>query len=303
MPNQTEILPEASIDIVFKAPEALPLPTPVVKSESAAMEDTATNSSTMSQSTSSTTAAVPTKRGRRKKDIAHRPIKVERFSDLDHKPSPISSRTRHGSMNKSENIDPLPTTEAKRPASIYEDAVETPPSSNSKVEVNNATITVGAINETVNLGPASDATINLGAAPSDATFCTNPTQTTFQVAPGQTTFIMDANPNATLTMNKQSGSVPLGDATFDVQQIQKTMNEKDDDAIGQRSFETAKDSSVARNDNSLLTEDDSCEQEKLIPTKTKGSSSSSKKAVEPSKTLTSTKTGYKIPTRTNELFK
>ncbi|TMW43091.1 hypothetical protein DOY81_011829, partial [Sarcophaga bullata] len=271
LPNQTEILPEASIDIVFKAPEGVPLPTPVVKSQSMAMEDTATNSSTMS-STISTTTAVPTKKGRRKKEITHRPIKVERFSDLDHKPSPISSRTRHGSMNKSERIDPLPpTTEAKRPASIYEEM--------------------------------HDATINLGAAPSDATFCANPTQTTFQVAPGQTTFIMDANPNATLTMNKQSGSVALGDATFDVQQIQKTMNnEKDDDAIGQRSFETAKDSSVPRNDHSLLTEDDSCEQEKLIPTKTKVPSSSSNKAVESSKTLTSTKTGYKIPTRTNELF-
>ena len=295
-------MPETSIDVVFKAPEALPLPTSVVKSESVAMEDTATNSSTMS-STISTTTAVPTKKGRRKKDITHRPIKVERFSDLDQKPSPISSRTRHGSTNKSEQIDPLPITEAKRPASIYEDAVENPPSSNSKVDVNNATITVGAINETVNLGPVSDATINLGAAPSDATFCTNPTQTTFQVAPGQTTFIMDANPNATLTMNKQSNTVALGDATFDVQQIQKTMNEKDDDPIGQRSFETAKDMSVARNDNSLLTEDDSCEQEKLIPSKSKVPSSSSIKAVEPSKTLASTKTGYKIPTRTNELFK
>lgn len=299
LPSQTEILPEANSDVTFKVPDALPLPSSSVKSESQTMEDTTASSITTASNISTATAA-PVKRARKKKDVVHRPIKVERFSDLDHKPSPISSRTRHGSINKSEQNNNVQTTEPKRPASIYEDAVETPPSANSKVEVNNATITVGAVNETVNLGPTSDATMNLGAAPSDATFCTNPAQ----VGPCQTTFIMDANPNTTVTLNKHSGSGGLADATFDVQQMHKAAKEKDDDANGQRSFETAKDSSVARNDDSLLTEDDSCDQEKLIPNKPKAlSSSSSNKAVVPSKTLTSTKTGYKMPTRTNELFK
>ncbi|KAI8119164.1 hypothetical protein FF38_02401 [Lucilia cuprina] len=302
--NQEELPPteSPSDESVFKAPNALPLPMAFSKNETTTtMEETSMASSILSSTTNTTTAA-PAKKGRKKKDVVHKPIKVERFSDLDPKPSPIASRTRQGSLGRSENMETSPTKESKRPASIYEDAVETPPSRNSK-ETSNATITVtgGIVNETVNLGPGNDATMNLGPIPGDATFCTNPAQTTFQVAPGQTTFVMDSNPNSTVTLNKLSGAGAPGDVTFDVNQVTKST--KDDDAIGQRSFETAKDSSIPNDDDSLLTEED--EQEKpILPPKPKVSTASAKsKSKGAAKTSTSAKAaGYKMPTRTNELF-
>lgn len=299
LPNQEEVPPEAPSDeSVFKAPDALPLPIPLAKNETTTMEESSMASSILSSTTNTTTTAAPPKKGRKKKDVVHKPIKVERFSDLDPKPSPISSRTRHGSLSKTETS---PTKDTIRPASIYEDAVETPPSRNSK-EINNATVSVtgGIVNETVNLGPSNDATMNLGPIPGDATFCTNPAQTTFQVAPGQTTFIMDSNPNATVTLNKLSGAGALADATFDINQISKTGKDKDEDAVGQRSFETAKDTSIS-NDDSLLTEED--EQEKpIVKSKSKVSTASAKAKGAPKTSTTAKGGGYKMPTRTHELF-
>lgn len=272
------------------------------KNETTTMEESSLASTILSSTTNTTTSTAPAKKGRKKKDVIHRPIKVERFSDLDPKPSPVASRTRQGSLGKDEHVEKTQTKQ--RPASIYEDAIETPPSSRNSKEINNATVTVstgagGIVNETVNLGAANDATINLGPVPGDATFCTNPAQTTFQVAPAQSTFIMDSNPNATVTINKLSGAGVSADATFDVQQMSKGAKDKDDDAVGQRSFETAKDSSMP-NDDSLLTEEE--ELEKPIQTKSK-TSSASVKGKTGAKTSTSAKTGYKMPTRTNELFK
>lgn len=298
-------------DALFKAPGLLPAPIPMCKNETATIDDTSSLASTILSSTTNTTTAAPAKKGRKKKEV-HKPIKVERFSDLDPKPSPISSRTRHGSIGKSPQREEEQVTvsaaETKRPASIYEDAIETPPSHHSQNNtsknvtsvIGNETVNIGLTNDaTMNLGTVpADATINLGPVPGDATFCTNPAQTTFQVAPGQTTFVMDSNPNATVTLNKLSGAGAVADATFDIHQLSKAA--KDDDAAGQRSFETAKDSSMPHDD-SLLTEDE-CEQQKpVVATKSKISNASVKSSGS-SKSSVSTKTAYKMPTRTNELF-
>ncbi|KAM7341859.1 inner centromere protein isoform 1-T2 [Cochliomyia hominivorax] len=261
--------------ISFPSQEEQPHETP---SETLVLPVTTTNleetslASTILSSTTNNTSVAPTKKIRKKKDVVHRPIKVERFSDLDSKSSPISSRTRQSSMSKTD-IGTSPVKKASRPASIYEDAVENPLSQNSKDNIN-ATVNIGGVgivNETVNLGPT----------PSDATFCTNPTQTTFQVAPAQSTFIMDSNPNATVTLNKVSA-----DVTFNVHQISKEKDkDKAEETLGQRSFETAKDSSIPNDHADSPLTDDEC----VKPSQTKSNKVSGK-------------TVYKMPTRTNELF-
>lgn len=291
-------------DATFKAPEAVPTATleTTCKSKNSTLEESSMASSILSSTTN--TSSVVGKKPRKKKDgPPHRPIKVERFSDLDPKPSPVASRTRHsGSMSKrisqheaeeaASQEQQSTAKEGKRPGTVYEDAVETPPSRNSKA---------AAVNETVNLGPgpAADATINLGPVPGDATFSANPAQTTFQVTPGQTTFILDSgNPNATVTLNKDVGA--MCDATFDINSTSK--NDKEEDVAGHRSFETAKDSSVP-NDDSLITEDESCDPSPPpVPAKQK-SQSSAKPGPASAKASSTTKANYKMPTRTNELFK
>ncbi|XP_005186820.2 inner centromere protein isoform X2 [Musca domestica] len=292
LPSQKESVDES----VFKAPTTVPQPLPAAaKSETTTLEESSmASNSVLSSTTASSTAGKKT----RKKKEAPRPIKVERFSDLDRKPSPISSRTRQGStgrrmsQNEEKELEQEQAAETtKRGASIYEDAVEAPPVNNSKL--------AGIVNETVNLGPSpvpADATINLGPVPGDATFCTNPAQTTFQVTPGQTTFVVEGNPNATVTLNQNSGA----DATFDVRTSTKA-DKHDDDGAGQRSFETAKDSSMPH-DESLLTEDESIEKEPPAPAPVPVAKSKSSASAKTSKTSASAKATYKMPTRTNELF-
>ncbi|XP_013104818.1 inner centromere protein A [Stomoxys calcitrans] len=286
--SQEENTDGASDDTVFKAPNAVPQPAEAVpKTDSTTLEETSVAAASM---LSSTTTSVAGKKGRKKKE-APRPIKVERFSDLDKKPSPVALRTRQGDSgsklsqhDKDGGAAACAVEETKRGGSIYEDAVETPPSRSSKTT---------AVNETVNI-PASDATMNLGPVPGDATFCTNAAQTTFQVTPGQTTFVVEGNPNATVTLNKHSGA----DATFNVQGSSKA--DRDEDATGQRSFETAKDSSAPHED-SLITEDESIEPPKLAKPKTV-SSAKAPAVSHPSKITGSAKASYKMPTRNNELF-
>ncbi|XP_073813059.1 inner centromere protein [Musca autumnalis] len=293
LPSQEDNVDVPSGDTVFKAPSTVPAPLPPgAKAETTTLEESSmVSNSVLSSTTTSATGKKP-----RKKKEAPRPIKVERFSDLD-KPSPVSSRTRQGSMDgrrmsQTEDEPVQQNDQTKRGASIYEDAVEAPPVNNSKL--------AGVVNETVNLGPATpaDATMTLGPVPSDATFCTNPAQTTFQVTPGQTTFVVEGNPNATVTLNKNSGA----DATFDVRTSSNKADKNDDDGVGQRSFETAKDSSMPH-DESLLTEDDSVEPPAPEPEPVPVAKSKSSAATKTSKTSASSKAAsYKMPSRTNELF-
>lgn len=277
--NEENVAQKQSDDAVFK------LPAPIPSAKAASMEETTLTSSISLPSANTTTS----KKSRKKKDIVHKPIKVERFSDLDSKPAPISSRTRSGSTNESV------TQETKRVASVYEDAIVAAPIINNN-EANVHTREDGAVNETLTTGPTADTTINLGNMHNDATFCANPVQTTLPVAPVQTTFVVDSNPNATITLNKHSGSAPSADATFDVHQLSKTS--KEDDIAGQRSFETAKDT-TSPNQDSLLTED-----EQEIPTETLSQvSNANNKTKETAKLPSSVKTVYKMAARTKELFK
>ncbi|EDW60077.1 inner centromere protein [Drosophila virilis] len=137
-----------------------------VKREKLSVDTTASTTATLEVTKSvtnetsvlSTTAANNTttgnaKKGRKKKE-AHKPIKVERFSDID-KNLPVSSRTRlgsNGARNSQESQAPPPQ------ASIYEDAVD---------DVANATGTVGAVaaNETVTLAHGT-----VGAGVNEVTF-------------------------------------------------------------------------------------------------------------------------------------
>ncbi|XP_039501683.1 inner centromere protein isoform X1 [Drosophila santomea] len=96
-----------------------------------------------------TTSADVSKKGRKKKkDVeGHRPIKIERFSDLD-KSLPVSSRTRKCSSDSRMNEE----------RSIYKDALEGPPAAEQSV----AAAGPPAVNETVTI---SNATMVLGPAP------------------------------------------------------------------------------------------------------------------------------------------
>ncbi|XP_064540448.1 histone-lysine N-methyltransferase, H3 lysine-79 specific isoform X2 [Drosophila montana] len=120
-----------------------------------ATKSTTDESSVLSTTTAAnnTTTSGATKKSRKKKE-AHKPIKVERFSDID-KNLPVSSRTRlgsNGARNSQESQAPPPQ------ASIYEDAVD---------DVPNATATAGAVaaNETVTLPHET-----VGAGINEATF-------------------------------------------------------------------------------------------------------------------------------------
>lgn len=120
---------------------------------------TANNTTTADNTTASnnTTATGPAKRGRKKKE-GHRPIKVERFSELDNN-LPVASRTRKGSVDarnsQASEARNSQTSEAAPQRSIYEDAVEGAPAA--------AVAAQAAVNETVTLGGAaiSEATFNI----------------------------------------------------------------------------------------------------------------------------------------------
>ncbi|XP_054739422.1 mucin-2 [Anastrepha obliqua] len=264
--------------------QTVPIPKVAIKSES----DDSTLASTVSINTTSTTTN--TKR-RKKKDAVPKPIKVERFSDIE-KPG----RTRKEQQKQVRTSG----------GSVYEDAVDhpmvneatdTPPTRVSTVPPQVAAAAAG-LNETVNNRTQPDKTANLtvvtGGAPSDATFCANAAQTTFQVDAGQATFVMDnQNANMTVTMDKKSGGTgaPVADTTYNVHG-----NGRDNStASSQHSMETAKDTTHPQQD-SLITEDESFEPEKP----------KSKLATLPKPGPAATKLGpskvYKMPTRTNELF-
>lgn len=234
------------------------------------MEPSDETSTTILSATSSNITTANNKKGRKKKECP-RPIKVERFSDIDTQ-SPISSRTRKGSLGREK-----PQQEDKpRNGSIYEDATDQMP--------------INSVNETVNLGEAmnSNATMNFGAAPADATYCTA-AQTTFQVAPAQTTFVMD-NPNATVTISQKSNNE--GDATFNVAANKNGKNSNGTQrslSSTRNTMETAKDSSPNQND-SLITEDESFEKRQTAIKKNLPKIPTSAKA-------------YQMPMRTKELFK
>ncbi|KAH8267095.1 hypothetical protein KR018_003734 [Drosophila ironensis] len=114
--------------------------------------------------TNTTTTSEEAGKKGRKKNQNHRPIKVERFSDLE-KGSPVASRTRKCSTESRTNQE----------RSIYKDALEEPtvePKSAKAAApaapgINNETVTIS--NATMVLGPApTDESVRLPAA--DATF-------------------------------------------------------------------------------------------------------------------------------------
>ncbi|XP_033153954.1 inner centromere protein [Drosophila mauritiana] len=112
-----------------------------VTTEAARPDDTVASNTT-------TSTEVSKKVRKKKKDVeSHRPIKVERFSDLD-KSSPVSSRTRKCSTD----------SRTVQERSIYKDALEDPPVAEPSV----AAVAPPAVNETVTI---SNATLVLGPAP------------------------------------------------------------------------------------------------------------------------------------------
>ncbi|XP_016958729.1 histone-lysine N-methyltransferase, H3 lysine-79 specific isoform X2 [Drosophila biarmipes] len=136
-----------------------------VTTEAVRPDDTVA-SNTTTNTTANTTEV--TKKGRKKKKDAesHRPIKVERFSDLD-KNSPVSSRTRKCSTESRPNQE----------RSIYKDALEGP----SVAEQSTAAVAPTAANET---GTISNATMVLGPAPTDGSPMGPAGDATFEVHSG-----------------------------------------------------------------------------------------------------------------------
>lgn len=122
-------------------------------------------------SNSNMSATAPAKKTRKKKE-SHRPIKVERFSELDNN-LPVSARTRKGN-NETRNSQ---TSQAPPQRSIYEDAVEEAPT---------APVAQTAVNETVTLGTAmSEATFNIPVGNTTVTVAHHaPNNETFQVETG-----------------------------------------------------------------------------------------------------------------------
>ncbi|XP_034654208.1 inner centromere protein [Drosophila subobscura] len=110
-------------------------------------------------------ADVSKKLRKKKKDGAcHRPIKVERFSEID-KNSPVSSRTRKNSCES-----------RTQERSIYKDALEEP-TIEEQPQQQQPQIS-GAVNETMTL---SNATIVLGPAPNDVSPSIAAADATFEV--------------------------------------------------------------------------------------------------------------------------
>ncbi|EDV59707.1 MAP7 domain-containing protein 2 [Drosophila erecta] len=147
LPPVTDAVPAANVTTVS------------VTTEAARPDDTVASNTT--------TSAEVSKKGRKKKKDAesHRPIKVERFSDLD-KNSPVSSRTRKCSTDSRTNPE----------RSIYKDALEGPP----VAEQSAAAAAPAAVNETVTIANAN-ATMVLGPAPTSESPIGPAGDTTFEV--------------------------------------------------------------------------------------------------------------------------
>ncbi|XP_011196442.2 uncharacterized protein LOC105221297 [Zeugodacus cucurbitae] len=278
-------VPSSTLESSVSSQQTVPLPKIPIKSEPGS-DDSTLASTTISVNT---TATATNARRRKKKDVVPKPIKVERFSDIDTNETTRKTRKQtraSGGSVYEDAVDHPLTTEA----------ISTPPTRLSSVPPEVAA--AAGINESGNNSSQTEKTVNstvtTGALITDATFCTNAAQTTFQVDAAQATFVMDSqNANMTVTINKKSGGAgaPVGDTTYNV-----PVNAADNSTTSSRnSMETAKDTTHPQQD-SLITEDESFE-----PPKPK-----SKLACVPKPGPASTKSGsakiFKMPTRTNELF-
>ncbi|KRG04180.1 uncharacterized protein Dmoj_GI19498, isoform B [Drosophila mojavensis] len=152
---------------------------------------TLTNESTiLSTTTTTANSTTTTKKGRKKKET-HKPIKVERLSDLD-KNLPIASRTRRGSNNTRNSQE----SQAAAPpqASIYEDAVEDVPTA--------AVPTTGVVmNETVTL---PNATFDINMPTSNATMCLGDNLA------GNATFQVESEKDNSMKTAREENSLPDG---------------------------------------------------------------------------------------------
>ncbi|CAD7013938.1 unnamed protein product [Ceratitis capitata] len=272
--------PPTTLESSVSTQQTVPIPKVAVKAE-AGSDDSTIGSTTVSANTTTTGNT----RRRKKKDAVPKPIKVERFSEIDE--GLCTRKTRKQTRASA--------------ASVYEDAVDnlvpteavnTPP---TRVSIVPPEIAAAAgMEETPNNRIQPDKTVVAGAVINDATFCANAAQTTFQVDAGQATFVMDNNnANMTVTLDKKSGTAAttVGDTTYNVN---ATGNTRDNStASSHHSMETAKDTSHPQAD-SLITEDESFE-------KPKGKLATLPKPGRASAKLATTK-AFKMPTRTNELF-
>lgn len=236
----------------------------VVDQESKRQSDATVN---ITSSTNTTSVGPTTKKGKKKKAGPHRPIKVERFSEIFVNPSPISSRTRQGSVGRSQ-----------RQASVYEDAVAELPAIEKLPELTENEATPPTRYSQVPKDVAIAAGVN-------ETITITPINVTMVLATNDATFQVDA---ATVTLSKDA--IPGGcDATFNVSQERKQPNSRRSPSKDNQSMVTARNTSK---DDSLITEDESFEPPgvaKLPPPAT-------------NKIPTSAK-AYKMPVRTHELFK
>ncbi|XP_039956669.1 flocculation protein FLO11 isoform X2 [Bactrocera tryoni] len=276
--------PSTALESSVSAQQTVPLPKIPIKSEPGS-DDSTLASTTLSVNT--TTAN--TKR-RKKKDAVPKPIKVERFSDIDATETTRKTRKQTRASGGSVYEDAVDHP-------ISNEAVNTPPTRVSLVPPEVAA--AAGMNETRNNSAQPEKTGNLtvvtSAVINDATFCANAAQTTFQVDAAQATFVMDGqNANMTVTINKKSGGAvtSVGDTTYNVPVNDKANNST---VSSRHSMETAKDTTHPQQD-SLITEDESFEPEKP----------KAKLATLPKPGPASTKLGsakiFKMPTRTNELF-
>uniref|UniRef100_A0A034WMZ1 Inner centromere protein A n=1 Tax=Bactrocera dorsalis TaxID=27457 RepID=A0A034WMZ1_BACDO len=275
--------PSTTLESSVSAQQTVPLPKIPIKSEPGS------DDSTLASTTLSVNTTANTKR-RKKKDAVPKPIKVERFSDIDATETTRKTRKQTRASGGSVYEDAVDHP-------ISNEAVSTPPTRVSLVPPEVAA--AAGMNETSNNSAqpekAGNLTVVTGAVINDATFCANAAQTTFQVDAAQATFVMDGrNANMTVTINKKSGGAvtSVGDTTYNVPISDKANNST---ASSRHSMETAKDTTHPQQD-SLITEDESFE-----PEKPKG-----KLATLPKPGPASTKLGsakiFKMPTRTNELF-
>ncbi|XP_023162588.2 scaffold attachment factor B2 isoform X1 [Drosophila hydei] len=144
---------------------------------------TVTNETTILSTTANSTTT--SKKARKKKET-HKPIKVERLSDLD-KNLPIASRTRCGS-NAARNLQESQTSDPPQ-SSIYEDAVE---------DVPTATVAV-VMNETVSL---PNATFNINVPTSNATMCLSDNMA------GNATFQVESEKESSMKTAREESSLP-----------------------------------------------------------------------------------------------
>lgn len=283
-------------DAVFKVPAA-----PGLTGASSA-----TSSSKNTKSESHTTNKKDTTT-RKKKNAAYKPIKVERFSDINVIPSPIALRTRKGSLNrqqqqqqqqqqeiaikvleqgkpsedkKSETKSNDEEEEEKHETSIYEDALPAVKSTEEAQQLQSRTFSTNSTDDTkeyisphLNCNESIKDNFEDVAGTNSAEF-------------GRTTFVVDTNLNKTVTLGKtmtiesnEKLTTNQVNETFEVlpglaNTTITTMQATDDE---HRSFVTAMDSSECRPQmSSLLTEDDNDDDDdkytKIIANKLKSQS-------------------------------